>query len=161
MTDTEGNITALQRKFTSHKATVGLFGEHVVKPGLVEEDYGRMLNKALDLRETADYKAEMDVMVYGSVARGEATRESDIDLVVVLKSNDPQVQDRLELIRDKVVFEYGYAITLDLETYESLRKLVQSGDPFIYNILEEGKVLCDHKSHFKKLRASLPKLYQR
>jgi len=47
----------MQLKFKTHKATVGLFGEHAVKTGLVEQEYGRMFNDAQDLRETADYKA--------------------------------------------------------------------------------------------------------
>lgn len=49
-------LNVMKLKFKAHKAAIGLFGEHVVKPGLVDEVYGRMFNKALDLRETADYK---------------------------------------------------------------------------------------------------------
>ncbi|HEY5596423.1 MAG TPA: HEPN domain-containing protein [Candidatus Bipolaricaulota bacterium] len=60
---TSALLNAMELQFKSHKGTVGLFGEHVVKAGLVEEEYGRMLNKSLDLRETADYKVTKEVTV--------------------------------------------------------------------------------------------------
>jgi len=101
------------------------------------------------------------LIVYGSVARGEATKESDLDLMVVLKSLDAELKAQVKCIRDDVVFEYGQAITLDFETYESLRKLVESGDPFVYSVLEEGKPLWDPKGYFQELRAGRLKIYQR
>jgi len=101
------------------------------------------------------------LIVYGSVARGEATRESDIDLMVVLKGKDPELKDRVKRIRDSVVFEYGRAITLDFETDESLRKLIDYGDPFVSNVLEDGKPLIDPRGYFAELRGGRVKLYQR
>jgi len=54
-------LNVMQLKFKTHKGTVGLFGNHVVKAGLVEAEYGRMFNDAQDLRETADYKATVGI----------------------------------------------------------------------------------------------------
>ncbi|MBI4641279.1 MAG: HEPN domain-containing protein [Candidatus Tectomicrobia bacterium] len=38
-----------------HKSVIGLFGAHIVKKGLIEGEYGRMINQALDLRTLSDY----------------------------------------------------------------------------------------------------------
>ncbi|HEY5596424.1 MAG TPA: nucleotidyltransferase domain-containing protein [Candidatus Bipolaricaulota bacterium] len=100
------------------------------------------------------------LIVYGSVARDEATEESDIDLVVVLKRHNPEIASRIEQIRDSVVFDFGKAITLDFETYASLAKMVQCGDPFAYNVLSDGKPLLDHNGCFPKLRTERVKVHR-
>lgn len=117
--------------------------------------------KAFVARVTNELNRNVQALiVYGSIARGEATEESDIDLMVVLKRNDPELAGHVERIRDSVVFGYGQAISLDFETYEGLRKLVEDGDLFARNVLEEGKVLMDPKGYFNKLRAIRLKFYQ-
>jgi len=49
-------------KTKTHKGTVSLFGEHIVKKGVLGEEYADALRKAFDLRQKSDYEiyAELD-----------------------------------------------------------------------------------------------------
>lgn len=41
--------------------------------------------------EIKDFKGILSIVLFGSVARGEATAESDIDLMVIYSSKDPEI----------------------------------------------------------------------
>lgn len=92
------------------------------------------------------------IILYGSVARNKAYRGSDIDIMVVLSRPNQDVVKNIQGIRDELVFEHGYTISLDFETYDNLRKMLSSGDIFIYNVLEEGRSLWDKNNTFTELR---------
>lgn len=49
-------------KAKTHKGTISLFGEHIVKKGVLGEEYADALRKAFDLRQKSDYEiyAELD-----------------------------------------------------------------------------------------------------
>jgi len=49
-------------KAKTHKGTVSLFGEHIVKKGILGEEYADALRKAFDLRQKSEYEiyAELD-----------------------------------------------------------------------------------------------------
>ncbi|MEM2905889.1 MAG: HEPN domain-containing protein [Candidatus Bathyarchaeia archaeon] len=40
----------------THMGTISLFGEHLVKKGLLDEEYTDMLRRAFDLRQRSDYE---------------------------------------------------------------------------------------------------------
>ena len=43
---------------SSHRGLIALFGEHFVKSGLVDEELGRALRRAFELRQKGDYATE-------------------------------------------------------------------------------------------------------
>lgn len=49
-------------KAKTHRGTISLFGEHIIKKGHLEEEYADMLRKTFDLRQKSDYElyAELD-----------------------------------------------------------------------------------------------------
>jgi len=49
-------------KAKTHKGTISLFGEHIVRRGILGEEYADMLRKAFDLRQKSDYElySELD-----------------------------------------------------------------------------------------------------
>lgn len=82
-------------------------------------------------------------ILYGSVARGRAKRDSDIDVLVI---------DTSPVARDKVfdiAYELGEAtdfeifITVVYFTREDLYRIYSLGSPFIANVVRDGIILHD------------------
>lgn len=42
----------------THSGLIGAFGLHLIKPGLISRDLGRLLNQAYEIRQAADYSGE-------------------------------------------------------------------------------------------------------
>src|SRR5215210_7696530 len=78
------------------------------------------------------------VIVYGSVARGESTPHSDIDLFVIAPSTDEgyrRMTKAREAIRD---LSSGLPISPLVLTPDEVRRRLAGGDPFVREILETG-----------------------
>lgn len=81
------------------------------------------------------------VIVYGSVARGEATIHSDIDLLVVAPSMEKayfRMGHVLALIRD---LSRSLPLSPIVLTPKELQERLARKDPFIQEILDEGVAL--------------------
>ena len=81
------------------------------------------------------------VIVYGSVARGESTLHSDIDLFVIAPSTDEgyrRMTKAREAIRD---LSSGLPISPLVLTPDEVRRRLAGGDPFVREILETGVVV--------------------
>ncbi|BDF59174.1 hypothetical protein CE91St36_19910 [Christensenellaceae bacterium] len=72
--------------------------------------------------------------VFGSVARNEETKNSDLDLVVSFGKQ----YDLLDMVGLKQDIEDALHIPVDIITYESLRN-----DSFAKAVLEEGKIIYE------------------
>lgn len=84
-----------------------------------------------------DHGAEK-VIVYGSVARGEATVHSDIDLLVVAPTGEKGYQRMATvkaLVRD---LSRGLPISPIVLTPEELTQRLADDDPFVREIVESG-----------------------
>ncbi|OGZ84885.1 MAG: hypothetical protein A2599_03030 [Candidatus Staskawiczbacteria bacterium RIFOXYD1_FULL_39_28] len=86
----------------------------------------------------AEYKPEK-IILFGSFAWGNPTKDSDIDLLVVKKS-DKSPFDR---VRDvyRIIFSMGGAIDILVYTPEQIERRKKINDPFILKIINEGKLL--------------------
>lgn len=78
------------------------------------------------------------VILFGSRAWGQPTGDSDVDLLVIHKTNNPR-----KMARDIDAALFPRSLPLDLLVYhpqrvEARRRL---GDMFVHEILERGKVL--------------------
>lgn len=94
------------------------------------------------------------IVVYGSVARGEATKDSDIDVLVV--SRDKDVGDKVSDVGYEVDFENDFEtfITLIHFTKDELEHRIKVGSPFIFEILKEGVILYDDGT-FQRIREKM------
>jgi len=84
------------------------------------------------------------IILYGSVARGEARRDSDIDILVV--SPDPKgIREKVSEICSDFTFErkYTFFISLVHLSQEELEWHVRVRSPFMHNVFEDGVVLYD------------------
>ena len=98
-------------------------------------DSGRLTQIADRLRERL---GATRVIVYGSVARGEATIHSDIDLLVVAPSDDKtfrRLSDARAAIRD---LSRGIPISPLVLTPDEVAVRQEQGDAFLREILDTG-----------------------
>ena len=82
----------------------------------------------------------VDVRLFGSEARGEATSESDIDVLVVVQPDMDRVQfeDRIIDIAFDVNLDFGVYISPRVVTPEILNDPVWRETPFIKNVVRES-----------------------
>ena len=95
------------------------------------------------------------VVLYGSVARKQARKDSDVDLLVI--GDGPDLRDQ--------ILDAAYALmeTLSFETFISVvyfdrqefYQLVHLGSPFVFRVLKEGLVLYDDGT-FARSRPKAP-----
>jgi len=91
------------------------------------------------------------IVVYGSVARGEAREDSDIDVLIV--GRDKEIRSRVSEIGYDVDYKNNFEtfITLIYFTRKEFEHRVIVGSPYIYKVLKEGVALYDDGT-FKGIR---------
>ncbi len=78
------------------------------------------------------------VIVYGSYANGTETDESDIDLLVIVPTNEKYL-DRMATVRRLIREEKrGIPVSPLVITPEELKIRIEKGDQFIQEILSRG-----------------------
>ncbi len=82
------------------------------------------------------------VILFGSHARGDATPDSDVDLLVIMPTKKRTVQQALE-IRQRV--NHPFPLDLLVRTPRDVCERLAMRDCFLQTILEEGKTL--YESH--------------
>ena len=80
------------------------------------------------------------VILFGSYALGEATEDSDVDLLVVIDHQQKSWQMASE-IRKQI--RPVFPLDLLVRTPQQLRERLEMGDGFIEGIIQEGKVLYE------------------
>lgn len=113
--------------------------------------YGKALKAFTDrvLKELGD-RVE-SIVVYGSVARGEAGEDSDIDVLIV--GRDKEMRSNVLEIGYDVDYENSFEtfITPICFTSEEFEHRMKVGSPFIFEVLKEGVTLYDDGT-FKRIR---------
>jgi len=64
----------------------------------------------------------VDILVYGSVARGESNKDSDVDIIVVVKRNDFRTQMRLASLAFDILLETGEYISVQTMKSKDLKR---------------------------------------
>lgn len=85
------------------------------------------------------------IILYGSYATGKATKDSDIDILVI-KDTDASRMDRYLAVTRLLYDPENYVeVSPIIYTPQEIQKRVKMGDDFIKDILVEGIVLYDEK----------------
>jgi predicted nucleotidyltransferase len=80
------------------------------------------------------------IILFGSHARGEATWDSDVDLLVIMGHRGHPTEKAIE-IRTRV--DCRFALDLLVRSPAQIRRRIQMDDWFIREIVEQGKVLYE------------------
>ena len=104
----------------------------------IQEEYQEAVDEFVR-RAREKYKDKIDsIILFGSVARGEAGRESDIDILVVIVGDRFRMRRELSEIVLDILLETGEYIsvkTLSIENFKYLKDLKSS---FLSNVIREG-----------------------
>jgi len=83
----------------------------------------------------------LEVRLFGSKARGDARKDSDIDVLVVISSDDWRVCDAVYSIVTDILLETEVCISPKVISQKEYTRLYNNGNPFIKNVIREGIVL--------------------
>ena len=96
------------------------------------------------------------IVLYGSVARGEARKGSDIDILVI-SSDLSATRGRVSDMRTEFERELNYTLLIQLtqRSTEDLQRLIDVGSPFIAQVLQDGVILHDNGSFVRARQAAV------
>jgi predicted nucleotidyltransferase len=99
------------------------------------EEFGRKIGE--------EFGAER-VILFGSYARGNASADSDVDILVIGPFKGRSVDRSVEI---RMKLRPGFPMDLLVRTPEKVRERTEMGDSFMREILDQGKVLyeADHR----------------
>jgi predicted nucleotidyltransferase len=90
------------------------------------------------------------VLLYGSWARGQASRRSDVDLLVIVEAKDQKrrkatakiVRDQLDKYRQELSERFGHSISVLVLDRGEVKRRLRENDKFIHEIIAQSKVLA-------------------
>lgn len=79
------------------------------------------------------------VILFGSYARGEATEQSDVDLMIIAKSDLPRFKRSRELY--KLLRPHPFAMDIVVYTPQEIERGKKTKVSFVSTVLKEGETL--------------------
>lgn len=79
-----------------------------------------------------------DVVLFGSKARGDAHKKSDIDLLVVCKSEDWRIADSVYSVATDILLDTGISLSPKVLSLKDYERMKESSMPFYANVSKEG-----------------------
>jgi predicted nucleotidyltransferase len=104
---------------------------------MTKDQYQKELNNIVKSLKT--YKPEK-IILFGSAARGEFKKDSDIDIVILKKTKKNRI-DRAKEVYNLV--ESNLPVDIIIYTPEEFQKRKELGDFFVEDILTQGKILYE------------------
>ncbi len=81
------------------------------------------------------------IILFGSYARGDYRKESDIDVLVIWKGDEVEGWNSLEREAVEILFKYGLFISLKIISPNEYSAMKEMDFPFIRNVSAEGVVV--------------------
>lgn len=83
------------------------------------------------------------IILFGSYAYGNPTPDSDVDLLVVMKGDEPEIERYLAVSR--LLRPRSFAVDILVKTPQEIKTAIRKGDFFIEEIATQGKVLYERR----------------
>lgn len=143
-------VTASPGQFREHTRRLDAHKEPIVKIWNIpqEEFHPYLENYWYELRQSADITLETDIIavaVYGSVARGDADEESDIDILLITEDENTEhiVENTLGTQRIEIPGQETKMSLTEPFTREDFRNSLAHGSQFLENVLPELHAIYD------------------
>jgi predicted nucleotidyltransferase len=78
------------------------------------------------------------LVLFGSKARGDATIESDVDLLVVIRSDNWRLGDEIRGVGYALELEHGVVLSIQVMSERHYDELKARGSTFLTNVEREG-----------------------
>lgn len=102
------------------------------------KQYEEWIERAAEQIKTT-YEPEK-IILFGSAARGELREDSDIDLLIIKKTSKGKLDRMSEVLE---LLDPLNPVEPHVYTPEEIQERLRLGDPFIQEILKQGKVLYE------------------
>lgn len=110
---------------------------------LYDTELKNMLMELADMLQEVYHDRLKAVILYGSVARGTATDESDVDIMVLIDGTDQELrtfEDKLSDVSTDISIKYFKVFSIIDVSYKEYMTWMKIS-PFYRNVSEEGVVL--------------------
>ncbi len=85
------------------------------------------------------------IILFGSYAYGKPNPNSDVDLLVVMKTDRRPLQHRLEITKSLIPFHFGLDIIV--RSKEEIERRISIGDFFLHEAYTKGKTIYERRSN--------------
>ena len=108
-------------------------------PGKYQEAVGEFVRRVKE-----KYEDKIDsIILFGSVARGEAREDSDVDILVVVKERNIEDMKEIYGIAFEVSMEHSQGISPKVYTESEVLNRIEMDAPFIKEVLKGGVSLYE------------------
>ena len=80
----------------------------------------------------------VSIRLFGSKARGDSHKESDINVLVTTKKDDWHLKEEIGKVATKILLDVGVYLSVKVMGQTLQQRLLYVGSPFIRNIMSEG-----------------------
>jgi len=124
---------------------------HVLVPKLktlLKTEATVFIDKAIEFGDIVKKDGIKNIILFGSVARGEVIEAGDIDLLIVY--TDPTVTDNIHQLAMDFLEKYDIVISPIFLSRKEVKERLKNLDEFILRVIDEGKILYGDDSWLKK-----------
>lgn len=80
----------------------------------------------------------VDIFLFGSKARGEATKESDIDILVIVKKKNDKIKDKIRDIQYSIILKKGVALSSSIYDQKTWQQYTKVPTSFSYSVNKDA-----------------------